>query len=288
MGCWNGTCAITNLPIHYGEEVYTFFLVERPYLDNHCYQNTYYDLFPFHFTGKYDDYGDVEDCSEESKYVIDYLKENVFEFEQGENKYHDIPVKKDAFDLEMLFKADHSKRLYVKNSSRLLVSKKDKLRFTHILVKKTIIDKILNSIGIPYYKNEDYMNTVYAKYMDFENEVPTLRTSASNHKSELLAFRLLVDELDEKWDFLKYIKVKHGWNYATHLAYSNIENEKEFNTIMMQLIMCNLLDYMMDDARRVWIRPSGDGSQNSGTFIQKTLAQITIDEPDYSWDEDLM
>jgi hypothetical protein len=256
MGCWNGTCAITNLPIYYGEEVYVFFLVESAYdSTNNCYMDTYYDLFPLHFTGTYNDYGAVEDCSDEAQHVIDYLKENLVEMEQGENKYHDIPVKREGFNIEKLFDADHERRLFVKGYH----PSRKKLKFTHITVKKSVMEKILKSFGLPYYKNNDYLKTFWSMYSDFEDDLPMFRTLAKKiNRIDGFAYGDFAymklksqakgndDIPDDKWDFLNRVNLKHGWHHCIDNTFRNIHDEKVFNTLIMQLVVCNILDYMMD------------------------------------------
>ena len=108
MGCWNGTCVLTNLPIMADEEVIVLLLNEGKsydkYVGNHCHSNTYYSLLPLFFEGKYNDYGAVEECHGEFVQDIeDYIKKSLIGMELGENQYHDIEISKDKFDIDFLF-----------------------------------------------------------------------------------------------------------------------------------------------------------------------------------------
>lgn len=62
MGCWNKTCALTNLPIHAGERVIMFPLIEvvRSSGGRRCYNNWAWEYLPVPFYGEYDDYGFME------------------------------------------------------------------------------------------------------------------------------------------------------------------------------------------------------------------------------------
>ena len=68
MGCWNGTCMISNLPILAGEETKLVFLFsphrEKVTLTNasgHYYATDFLKPAFFPITGKYNDYGVIED-----------------------------------------------------------------------------------------------------------------------------------------------------------------------------------------------------------------------------------
>jgi hypothetical protein len=66
MGCWNGTCFLSHLPIHAGEEIKIIFLEktdEEAFTNNTgvCYSNTFFRPIYFPISGKYDDYGGIED-----------------------------------------------------------------------------------------------------------------------------------------------------------------------------------------------------------------------------------
>lgn len=112
MGSWNGTCAVSNLHILAGQDVAVFMLAEKKKRDSFCYVNAMYDLCPIPFYGKYNDYGGVEDCHGFGmNIVVDAIRNNLFEFELGENEYHDIEVKQGNFDVNKLFEADHEDRL---------------------------------------------------------------------------------------------------------------------------------------------------------------------------------
>lgn len=58
MGSWNKTCGLTQLPIHDGERVVMFLLVEvvRDY-QSYCYNNWAWEIIPLPVYGEYSDYG---------------------------------------------------------------------------------------------------------------------------------------------------------------------------------------------------------------------------------------
>ena len=63
MGSWKETCMMSNLPIHYGDEVAAFVLRPTYNVDKEgtvCYADDRYAPLGFPVRGKYDDYGCVE------------------------------------------------------------------------------------------------------------------------------------------------------------------------------------------------------------------------------------
>ena len=118
MGCWNGTCAISNLHVTAGQDVAVFMLAKQKNSDNSfCYSNALYDVCPVPFYGKYNDYGGVEECHGFGlDIVVEAIREQLYEFGQGPNEYHDIEVNKATFDIEQLFEADHEGRLGIEDN----------------------------------------------------------------------------------------------------------------------------------------------------------------------------
>lgn len=65
MGCWNETCAISNLPIRAGDPTYFIMLTRTPWEHKDgstgCYYNDHWFLRSLPVLGEYDDYGKIEE-----------------------------------------------------------------------------------------------------------------------------------------------------------------------------------------------------------------------------------
>lgn len=86
MGCWNETCAVTNLPIYEGEKV-NFHIITEQY--------NIYDFFCIPITGKYNDYGSIENIPDTvyNKTTFDVFKRLIEQnkiFVRGEKQVNDI------------------------------------------------------------------------------------------------------------------------------------------------------------------------------------------------------
>lgn len=62
MGCWNGTCGLSGLPIINSEEIYVFPIIESS-RDSFCYTSALYRPSVVPFRAKYNDYGGGKECS---------------------------------------------------------------------------------------------------------------------------------------------------------------------------------------------------------------------------------
>jgi hypothetical protein len=145
MGCWNKTCALSNLPIYEGEQTYVF-VIERNIgygTDSGVY--TYHMFLPclLPFEATYNDYGAGEDSKGVGlPWVISGIRENLVEMEQGENECHDIAVKREDFDVDRLYEACHEGGLRVKGYSVAGYEENPRLHF--VMMRKDVVDRVLS------------------------------------------------------------------------------------------------------------------------------------------------
>jgi hypothetical protein len=70
MGCWNGTCFLSHLPINHGDRVRIILLKKNKYVklltnNTGCvYPDTFFKPFYFSIGGEYDDYGGIEEIED--------------------------------------------------------------------------------------------------------------------------------------------------------------------------------------------------------------------------------
>lgn len=94
MGCWNGTCGFTNLPILDGRDIYVFPIVEN-HGSSFCYTNALYRPTAIPFRAVYNDYGGgIDSCGTGIDIIMEWIREHLVEMDVGENRFHDIEVKK--------------------------------------------------------------------------------------------------------------------------------------------------------------------------------------------------
>lgn len=118
MGCWNGTCGITQLPILAGDDVVLFFIgqpkTDESVAGGFCYSTGMWAPMSLPFYGKYSDYGTVQDIPDDwhARYFLDILRDHVVEREQGKNPYHQQAVTvADLTDMDTVQKLIRSGRI---------------------------------------------------------------------------------------------------------------------------------------------------------------------------------
>lgn len=293
MGSWLQTCAITNLPIQYQEEVYVFLLLESPnfekYVSSHCYVSAYYNCLPFYFSGQYDDYGKVANCSSEllNTIILPAIKNSLVEMPVGENTVHDIAISKEKFDLQFLFEADHKNRLFLHAWRHFGKRGGDSARLTHILIKKNVLDSILANYTFTSYseilpdKDYNYRYTFSDILGEAQQFVKILKKLNSNELLNISSrFRIKPNSYfgetvfrafgDDRWQHIMQI-----WPIIEEHLHSPILPE-----IVHQVCVYQFLNNFMLEARRVWIKPSGMGSQDTELAAINLLSNISLEEID--------
>lgn len=152
MGCWDGTCGLTNLPIIHGEQMFVFPIAEQN-RSSFCYSTALFRPSILPFRAKYDDYGGGEDCHGVGlPYLMEGIRNGLIEREVGENKYHDIAIKKEGFDVDSFFKACHKKRLQFPNPMRGYEDYPETTDVFFTMIRKDVVDRLWTDWSFEMYK----------------------------------------------------------------------------------------------------------------------------------------
>jgi hypothetical protein len=169
MGCWNGTCLISNLPIYAGDEV-VFFVLKRKCgaeLDDvehgHCYADALYEPLLYPIVGDYDDYGCIENVREDFSLIEKYFEnievdkkewekdDDVFRnIERGNYKEHTFAlIHKDVYNI-LVGHLSNRKEWWSKNKSvKDFVMKNIEEKTKEYFDNKQIWEKIEGVTDIP-------------------------------------------------------------------------------------------------------------------------------------------
>lgn len=280
MGCWNASCFLTNLPITYGEDVRVFILHKQENSElRYCYPTASWRPFAFSFKGKYNDYGSIE---EENgimlNFIIDSIKKDLMELELGENRYHDIEVKKEGFDFEKMMEANHEGRLFVTN----LFGKQSQLKM--IMVKESSLNSFLDRYSWETI-SWDEQKKINRRFINY-------KTRCDEIKNELLSLtdKYLSDRQHDVKNsnfFMFLFKVeKILFETTSHIAnaFSAITAKDQnllqctYDDIVEEVTIVEVINNFLSDVRRTWTPPSGEGSQQNETEPYKMFAQLLLDE----------
>lgn len=299
MGCWNHSCAVTGLPIFVGEEVEVIILTSEnnPDASSRCYPNSYHTPIPLTFHGRYNDYGAVEECDGVAlPFLINAIRERLFEMEEGENEYHDIPAKRDEFNVDKLFELDHENRLMITNY-KMQSDMRDAIPLKHIVVRKNVYDTIVAKYKLEYWDREDQktkfnqLKDVVLQYDEFLKDID----EAMNIDEILFAYR--VRECIGKTVVGELLSFRGMATFGFNRLITPNEvivnmckthNARDVKEFMDNVVRFALFTLFMSDTRRSWCVSSGVGSQNDDTNSHEMAARLTLDEAEtikHRWDD---
>lgn len=285
MGCWNNTCAITKLPITDGDEVIALLLVHNTTeIDRLGAPFSYGVPLPFYWEGSYNDYGAVEgEHGVMLEPIIETIKKHLVEFELGDNKYHDIEVKKESFDHHMLMEADHEDRLKLTEASMFSPNNKKEYSCTHIEIRKEAFDAIVEQYSYYSYgrdENDNFVRTtvtfadIVDQYRHFYN--------ALMESVDRSSFRLgtVFDNRDcpvgglLHYDYKKDMSIMQADEYLTKMAEDGATFE-EMMPVIDNAVKLAVVSTFMSSAGQQWIVPGHIGQEND-TDSMTTLANIVL------------
>lgn len=276
MGSWNGTCAITNLPIFYGEDVYVFLLQAKPIPTSKCYPDFLYGVLPLHFEGTYNDYGAVENCKGPLlNTIIDIIKTNLVEMPLSD--YDNIEVTKSNLNIKTFFEFDHARTLFVDEYK--------KVELTHIQIKKNVLDTIIQEYKVTIY------NTKYDSNKPYGGDNIGFISVGYDYVYDAVSkyiMSLQEDVLNQnyKWTtqekFFTMDNMRHGLITTPYRLLIEFLDGSLKDVELKDFVHQNVIDFMlnkyMEDSRGVWSPCSGLGSQESSTIAQELKAKLIVNE----------
>lgn len=298
MGCWNKTCGLSNLHITAGTPVYVFVLEKNKDYD-HCYSTSLFSPLLLPFESVYDDYGGGEDSSGPAlDYIMSMIKKDLIEMEVGDNKYHDIAVKKEGFDAEKFFEAVHEDRLSIQGRFR---AEPTQLYFT--MMRKDIVDDILENRRIQDYVGDGKgtcgygNNYVKYKFADIVADIRPLLNEAmekiakAKEDNDTLANYMLYDGFEgmfpyghpnkvAKWlrgDSYRYSRIVDMKSVIRRgLEIGTVESINKLEEILTEHVKALYIDGFMHAARKTWIPGGHEGSQSYSGAALRMLANATL------------
>ena len=298
MGSWYKTCGLSQMAIRDYEEVMVFVLEKNNDPTERCYSTAFWapSLLPFY--AKYGDYGRGDDNTGIAlPYIMKGIKEHLVEVELGDNKYHDIEVKRDKFDVELFYEAVHEGRLFKSDWQG------NKQMIDFVMIRKDIADDILANFQREEYVGEGgdcgydnhYKMVTFAKILE---DLP-------DYMAKLSEFVKPEDELDDRANEA-LIRMKFGGGLSTVFRYedSNLVGKwvrgdgyrfsrltnpheivldlmqagkvKEATEVMVDLLKGSYLNCFMELTRRNWAPGGHEGSQANEAHGYRIMAEATL------------
>lgn len=282
MGCWNQTCAITNLPILHGDAVVGLILVESSH--NALSLSKYHTIMPFYFEGEYDDYGGVEkETGKMIPVLMSALSKKVVEVTPKEEYVRsDIKVSREDFDFDMFITSSERGKLFV-NLTSIFNKEKKQVKVDHVQIHKSAFDDIIERYSFKYYDYElreskiTNFDTVMSSFGAWVEKMNFRRTHGfiiANDDTSTEIGSLLSEVshttacplLSARNMFSDIIKTKKGIDGL----YESVEN-----FIKVRLIQ----KFLMDTGRQIVV--PGHLGQCNDTGVHELLASITVDTAEF-------
>lgn len=254
MGCWNATCALTQLPIYAGEPVLAFIVRKNPFEGDFCGggyiypEDSFVPISPA-IVGVYDDYGSIDDILTDA-YILDDLRRR---FQSGElelkSKQHVSLLRQGPQPIE-----SYSLKELIDFVERGAVVAKD-VHGEHPVSLILVIKRIYDAL----------------ETRQFVGEIQTM----------------IEEELEESIALHMYMTGEKGVSALpfNHPHYSlcryldplwNAYLENEDNELYNALITVNLLNQLFLMYRKSWAPQTGAGSQRGHEFYDDLLDEMRL------------
>jgi hypothetical protein len=316
MGSWNKTCGLSNLHIKWGEKAYVFVLEPATDENDRCYATHLFKPLLLPFETEYNDYGGGENSTGAGfPVVMEAIKKNLHEIELGDNKYHDIAVKKDAFDEELFFEAVHEGRLFRKGNFA------DPVRLEYVMFRKDIVDDILENRTIEQYVGkgkgtycpygEGDNSYIQYKFADIVADIlPMIQELCEELKGleEELRLMKMWDGVDRIFDY-DHPNLAAKWMRGDNYRYCRLVDTKdilrdafakgdptlekvmELQAVFTEFIKGKFIDQFMEVTRKTWIPGGHEGSQcqerdEYRLLIDAMTKVLDAEEAEYSEEEE--
>lgn len=274
MGCFNGTCGVSNLPIHVGNKIYLFLLrssgAETQSIACQSYEpDDLYKPLGFPIECEYNDYGSIENIIPNSVNER-YFKEQ-FKYYQRNNSGDYEPyvwlsferfcedVIRDGIWIEVL-DWDYASMYKEERPKQIL----QMVRLEYMMVHKPLYDRLLMSMAnrIPYNKTETF-GTYLQRQVEsrLQKHEQGEMSSAEIGLSNLLSFYTLYSGcFDKSMNYFANV-------YMTTKAKDIVESLRDFM----------LWRYAMMYMRKGYHCFSGLGSQSSDYELHKIIAEFVLE-----------
>lgn len=296
MGCWNGTCMVSNLPIIAGEEAVGIFLVKigSARQTDHCYSNEAWQPLLLPFRGIYNDYGLLEDIQEDwnTQAIVKYFQVNGVPVEAGDNPYHEREVNPEKIEaIDDLFEAWRDERLMtqlVHTSVRYTNAEKTEYEFVQepypapvafVMIHARVYDMMIGHTFSGWSGEHNLQSVVEKTRSEMQKEEIANRFQDTGLEDE---------ELAELKALIRKNTIASLPLFQSHTCSNNILNEyygsllawddpDQDDLLLYRMAELDMITSWLESTRKMWMPTSGSGGQGQGWSLYQKLNQ-TMDQ----------
>ncbi len=297
MGCWNGTCMVSHLPIESGEKVKLVFLfnISTQYSNDrklpsilNCsgfvYPNDMLSPAFFPISGKYDDYGTIKNIIKDFNYDIieQYLRKTFKSTIKVDNE------KKSKWSLNDIIRG--IERGGSSNNPQYWDEKANEwkdMNFSFVFIREDVYNSAVESMkdntGFSFRYDDDMKYETLLKE-SFDKEVSFLKRKAealsSTDKEVRMSF--MTEDILMNNDHI-FRRCSGGnqlfiefWSYEQYLE-SVINDKSKVEEVYKTWFDFRCVEMLIDATRMSWMVQAGSGSQDSEWQVNKKLSEIVIE-----------
>ena len=282
MGSWYETCAISNLPIVDGDELYWLMLTKNPYTEfsrNGCYHYDFFFPRSIPILGTYADYGEVEEAKGEELFVqavldqfkVDLIPRLYRDYKEKDGspgrierlKRSEVTLENLTFD--QLQNWLHEGHVFVDNNKLSSIRSERDLSapapVSKIMIRKDVWDTLIDA-SIDYWNgsiNIDYFKEISDKLMKSLHtckKTTDLKLKLGLHSLLYMSFdRLLSNPVCTN-------SCSHSLELLADKFLKDELNEKGMLRALSRVSEVGMMGSVLNSTRKAWLPTTGSGSQN--------------------------
>jgi hypothetical protein len=242
MGCWNGTCLISNLPIYSGDEVVFFTLKRKRDVKavegGHYETDDLYEPLLYPIVGEYNDYGSIENVKEDFSLLEEY-------FENVELTQNDWDKDNNVF----------------RNIERGNYN-----GYGHALIHKDIYDALIEKT---YDRGEWWTKGKSLR----DHVVENIKKKTEQYFKEK---RIWGEKMDVAPSLLGVYDIVCGRDSGDFFIARYLKTQDR--ALLNKLIETHLINVVLSQCRKFWFTQTGSGSQSSEVELYEILAKKMIEK----------
>jgi hypothetical protein len=271
MGCWNGTCGLSRLPIGWNDEVYAFILLRPRELMNGTSglisdiytRDQYLPILP-PIKGRYDDYGALDKVEE--TWVTKELKKIItLDHDNSNTKHHQCNLENTIEILKSIERGVAEIKIH-----RLRPGQSDRGNLALMLVRSEIYDFVQARMKEFDNNQDDY----YYKYRmeDLKNFEDTVMACHACNKDDLIKY-LKINCMRTRFERRFFLIMETQAILIDKIASS----KEEYEEILPLLTDHNRFCRYMEMTRNIFTEQGGLGSQDTNYLEMRALSQKIIE-----------
>jgi hypothetical protein len=287
MGCWNGTCMVSNLPIMAGDKVVAFLISQPPFFDvgaptrEHGPSIFWRPISP-PIRAEYNDYGYIEniELGPAPDLALSILRKRLVERDLGENA-HDHEVRKADLTFETLGEWLHGHRVQIVNEMGNYDEYLDVLAIEIVMIHASIFDELVE-IGPDDWRHDERQSLAAAKHAFVEEMVESSKTLFPTRERRAGEAMLLDEVRNTLIDPVLGYAPEGRTEEKVRALLAGID------PVIDDIVALRRMDMMLDALRKHWTPMQGAGSQDadyeSYRYLMKAMDAVITKAQQYDDD----